>query len=222
MGAYRSINEWAGGRCRSNRVWSRVGAWRRWLSLWMGLGVLLVPHPTLALPGQGARAAALQAAGLTAPAPPSSSSPPGVEGAVRAAGRKVDVNQASAAELEQVRGIGPALALRIVKTREASGRFRDADDLRQRVRGIGAANLHRMQAAGLVISGAVRIEPARAAQRHAVELVVGNRPGKSDRPGAGRVDEMPCCDTQRSWPARALTSASLDDHETATPRLRKR
>ena len=161
----------------------------------------------------------MQAAGLTAPAPPPAPAPKpaGGEGGGRAGSRQVDVNLASAAELEQVRGIGPALAMRIVKTRDGSGRYRDADDLRQRVRGIGAANLHRMQAGGLVVSGAARIEPARAAQRHAVELLVGNRPGKSDRPGAGRVDEMPCCEIQQAWPARALSSASFDEHEPATP-----
>jgi len=58
----------------------------------------------------------------------------------------VDVNAASAAELERVRGIGPALASRIAAARSTGGPFRDTDDLRRRVRGVGEANLRRMLA----------------------------------------------------------------------------
>ena len=50
--------------------------------------------------------------------------------------RRVDVNRASAAELEALPGIGPALAQRIVADREVNGPFRRPQDLR-RVAGIG-------------------------------------------------------------------------------------
>jgi competence protein ComEA len=56
------------------------------------------------------------------------------------AGGLVDVNRATAAELTALPGIGPALAARIVASREAEGPFRAADDL-LRVAGIGAAKL---------------------------------------------------------------------------------
>lgn len=50
----------------------------------------------------------------------------------------IDVNVASAAELEGLPGIGPVTAAQIVVEREDRGPFRDVEDL-QRVRGIGPA-----------------------------------------------------------------------------------
>lgn len=55
-------------------------------------------------------------------------------------GPLVNVNTATAEELEALPGIGPALAGRIVEHRETAGIFRDLQDLRQ-VRGIGEGKL---------------------------------------------------------------------------------
>ena len=57
--------------------------------------------------------------------------------------RSVRINSASASELQQLPGIGPALAQRIVETRN-SGRFTSADDL-LRVPGIGKAKLAKLR-----------------------------------------------------------------------------
>jgi competence protein ComEA len=70
----------------------------------------------------------------------------------RASGRRpgaddatpVDVNLASAAELERLPGVGPALAARIVEARARDGPFGSVDDLR-RVRGVGGATLERLR-----------------------------------------------------------------------------
>lgn len=56
----------------------------------------------------------------------------------------VDVNRATARELEVLPGIGPALAGRIVASREEEGPFRTVEDL-QRVRGIGPATVERLR-----------------------------------------------------------------------------
>ncbi|HEY8394856.1 MAG TPA: ComEA family DNA-binding protein [Thermaerobacter sp.] len=56
---------------------------------------------------------------------------------------RVDINRASAAELEQLPGIGPALAERIVADREVNGPFRRPEDL-TRVAGIGEKTLARL------------------------------------------------------------------------------
>lgn len=56
---------------------------------------------------------------------------------------RVRINSASASELQQLPGIGPALAQRIVETRN-SGRFTSADDL-LRVPGIGKAKLAKLR-----------------------------------------------------------------------------
>jgi competence protein ComEA len=52
------------------------------------------------------------------------------------AGVRLDINRATAAELEALPGIGPVLARRIVEDREANGPFASVDDL-DRVEGIG-------------------------------------------------------------------------------------
>ena len=58
--------------------------------------------------------------------------------------QSVRINSASAGELQQLPGIGPALAQRIVDTRNG-GRFTSADDL-LRVPGIGKAKLAKLRA----------------------------------------------------------------------------
>ena len=62
----------------------------------------------------------------------------------------VDANTATAAELDAISGIGPALAERIVQERRNSP-FRSLDDLQSRVRGVGEANLRRMREGGLTV-----------------------------------------------------------------------
>ena len=52
----------------------------------------------------------------------------------------VDINRASALELERLPRVGPSLAARIIADREANGQFGHADAL-DRVRGIGPATL---------------------------------------------------------------------------------
>ena len=56
----------------------------------------------------------------------------------------LDVNLASAAELERLPGVGPALAARIVEARTRDGPFGSVDDL-LRVRGVGGATLERLR-----------------------------------------------------------------------------
>jgi competence ComEA-like helix-hairpin-helix protein len=56
----------------------------------------------------------------------------------------VDLNTASAAELEALPGIGPSLAGKVLAWRAANGRFRSAEDL-LKVSGIGPAKLARLR-----------------------------------------------------------------------------
>jgi competence protein ComEA len=62
--------------------------------------------------------------------------PPGAAPAAGSGGGKVDLNTATAADLEQLPGIGPVLAERIVAWRTEHGTFRSVDQLRE-VPGIG-------------------------------------------------------------------------------------
>jgi len=60
------------------------------------------------------------------------------------ASQLVSINQASAEELESVKGVGPALAERIVDYRAANGKFKSLDQLKE-VKGIGEAKLSKMK-----------------------------------------------------------------------------
>jgi len=63
----------------------------------------------------------------------------------RQASYLVDINSADWPELVQLPGIGEVLARRIVEERASRGPFRDLDDLRERVRGVGPATLERIR-----------------------------------------------------------------------------
>jgi competence protein ComEA len=56
----------------------------------------------------------------------------------------LDLNRATADELEALPGIGAVLAQRVVAFRESAGRFRTVDDLRG-VKGIGAKKFDRLK-----------------------------------------------------------------------------
>lgn len=56
----------------------------------------------------------------------------------------VNLNKASAEEMQAVRGIGPKLAERIIKFREEKGKFQKIEDLLQ-VNGIGEAKLEKIK-----------------------------------------------------------------------------
>lgn len=81
----------------------------------------------------------------------------------------VEVNQASQAELESVKGIGPATSARLVEERKRSP-FKDWDDLILRIKGVGAGSAAKLSEAGLTVNGApfgrstTQAVPAKAAK----------------------------------------------------------
>ena len=65
----------------------------------------------------------------------------------------VDVNKATSAELDSIKGIGPGTAEKIMKAR-AAGDFKDWADLEKRVAGIKDKRAVKLSAAGLTVGGA--------------------------------------------------------------------
>ena len=65
----------------------------------------------------------------------------------------VDANQASQADLETVKGIGPGLSTKILAARKTAT-FKDWADLVERVPGVGPGNAARFSTAGLTVAGA--------------------------------------------------------------------
>lgn len=64
-----------------------------------------------------------------------------------------DVNTASAADLDAIKGIGPGLSARIIEARTQGGAFKDWNDLITRVKGMGNKNAVRFSTAGLTVGG---------------------------------------------------------------------
>lgn len=76
----------------------------------------------------------------------------------------VDLNRATAPELQAVRGIGPKMARKIIDERTRGGEYASLSDLSDRVKGIGSKKVSALQAAGLTVA------PASVAAK-------GHRPG---------------------------------------------
>lgn len=56
----------------------------------------------------------------------------------------ININKATAEELDAIRGVGPVLADRIIKFREQNGGFKNVDDL-SKVRGISGAKFQKIK-----------------------------------------------------------------------------
>ena len=73
--------------------------------------------------------------------------------AMASSAHALDVNSASAEQLETLRGVGPKMARVIVQERQRGGHFESIDDFSDRVRGIGPKRARALQAAGLTVRG---------------------------------------------------------------------
>ena len=65
----------------------------------------------------------------------------------------VDINTASEADLDGIKGIGPALSGRILAERKKAP-FKDWQDLIARVQGVGQGSARKFSAEGLTVNGA--------------------------------------------------------------------
>lgn len=71
----------------------------------------------------------------------------------------VDVNTATEADLDSIKGIGPGTSSKIMEQRK-NAKFKDWNDLIQRVSGIGEKRAARLSSQGLTVNGAAFATPA--------------------------------------------------------------
>ncbi len=64
----------------------------------------------------------------------------------------VDANKGSAAELDALKGVGPALSKRIIDARQQS-QFKDWNDLMSRVKGVKTKFATKLSAEGMTVNG---------------------------------------------------------------------
>ena len=110
----------------------------------LNLAAVVADGARIAVPRLGAPAPQVDPAAVSG-GPVSAAS--GDTGAAPSPASPVDLNTATAEQLDALPGIGPATAAAIIADREANGPFRSVDDL-GRVRGIGDAKLQQLR--GLV------------------------------------------------------------------------
>ena len=97
----------------------------------------------------------------------------------------VEVNSADKAALDGVKDIGPKTAEAIIAERSKNGKFKDWDDLVNRVKGIGPKNSDAMSKGGLTVNGQSKPNaPASTARTAAQKDAPKSDAGKSDKPEA--------------------------------------
>ena len=64
----------------------------------------------------------------------------------------IEINQATQAQLETLRGVGPSLSTRILEARKTAP-FKTWADLQERVSGVGPGSAARLSKAGLTVAG---------------------------------------------------------------------
>lgn len=103
----------------------------------------------------------------------------------------VDVNKASAADLDGIKGIGPAISGKIIEERK-KGNFKDWNDFVARVKGVGEGNAAKFSAEGLTVNGAAFAgapaakAPAKAPATETKPTKGNKEPGKTaDAPKTG-------------------------------------
>lgn len=106
----------------------------------------------------------------------------------------VDVNKATPAELDGIKGIGPAVSGRIIDERK-KGNFKSWEDFIARVKGIGEGNAAKFSAGGLTVGGAGYKGAAAASAK---------KDDKTAKPAAAAKADM----KPDAKPAAASTAAS--------------
>jgi len=91
----------------------------------------------------------------------------------------VDVNKATQAELDSIKGIGPAIATKILDERK-KGNFKDWPDLVNRVSGVGDGNAAKFSTEGLTVNG----QGFKGAAAPATKPAKADKAAKADAPAA--------------------------------------
>lgn len=119
----------------------------------------------------------------------------------------VDVNKATAAELDGIKGIGPSLSTKILDERK-NGNFKDWSDLIARVSGVGEKSAAKFSGEGLTVNGkkfsaaAVAKADAKSAAKKP-ESDKAKKSSKADKSDQTSAPATPVAQTPAATPAVA-------------------
>ena len=115
----------------------------------------------------------------------------------------VDVNKATQAELDSIKGIGPAIATKILDERK-KGNFKDWPDLVNRVSGVGDGNAAKFSTEGLTVNG----QGFKGAAAPATKPAKADKAAKADAPAAAAAASKPVKAEKAAKAAPAAAPAS--------------
>ena len=111
----------------------------------------------------------------------------------------VDVNKATAAELDGIKGIGPGISTKILDERK-KGNFKDWNDFVERVKGVGDGNAAKFSAEGLTVNGAgfkgAAAAPAAPAAKAEAKPAAAAAPAAPAAPAAKEEKKDPKADAK--------------------------
>ena len=118
----------------------------------------------------------------------------------------VDINSATAAELDALKGIGPVKAKAIVEYREKNGPFKSVDDL-TKVKGIGKATLEGLRKDVSVAGTPARAAAPQASAKNGAETKPMDRKAAEAKPASASASAT----LKTPASASAKASASAED-----------
>jgi competence protein ComEA len=136
----------------------------------------------------------------------------------------VDVNKATEAELDSIKGVGPAMSGKIIKERQKAP-FKDWTDFINRTKGIGPSAAKRFSAEGMNVGGAPYTEAAGEASNKSASKKAAQKSGKATPSTAATAATAPLAPvgassapaSPASAPAAKATKATATPSNAATP-----
>ncbi len=133
----------------------------------------------------------------------------------------VDVNKATPAELDGVKGIGPVISAKIIDERK-KGNFKSWEDFIERVKGIGEGNAAKFSAEGLTVGGSgykgVAASPAvPAAKKDDKPAAAAKAEAKPAMPAAPAKTEVKA-DAKPTAPAAATAAPAMAKDDKKDPK----
>ena len=134
----------------------------------------------------------------------------------------VDVNKATPAELDGIKGIGPTISKAIVDERK-KGDFKSWDDLITRVKGVGEGNAAKFSAEGLTVKGETYKKAAetkkddkKAAKEEKKEVKAEAKADKKDAKADAKADKKEAkAEAKADKEAKPQAKAETKDDKTA-------
>jgi len=124
----------------------------------------------------------------------------------------IDINKATQADLESIKGIGPVISTKILDERKKGGPFKDWNDVLTRVKGVGEGNASKFSADGLTVNDKAYRPAAASTTKDAKVTAKAEADAKSDKKAETKTDtkaERKTAASSTPPPMKAASSAPV-------------